>query len=63
VVSVPTEEHNIHIWHTSPLIPLCGAQAFNAAWAALHTLQEHIDVLRKWPQDIPRSLLALGMRS
>jgi hypothetical protein len=33
--------------------PPCGARAFNAA--ALHTLREHIHVLRKRSQDIPRS--------
>jgi hypothetical protein len=35
-----------------------GTHAFNAAWTALYMLQEHICVLRKWPQDIPGSLLA-----
>jgi hypothetical protein len=33
--------------HTSPLIPLSGAHAFNATWTTLHTLQEHIHVLWK----------------
>jgi hypothetical protein len=35
--------------------PLSGTHAFNAAWTALHTSQECIHVLRKRPQDIPRS--------
>jgi hypothetical protein len=43
--------------------PTSGAHAFNAAWIVLHTLQERIHVLRKWPQDILRSLLTLGTRS
>jgi hypothetical protein len=29
--------------------PPSGTHAFNAAWTALHTLQERIHVLRKWP--------------
>jgi hypothetical protein len=58
VVSVPVEEHNIHIY-TSPLIPQV---APNTAWIALYTLEERIHDLQKWPQDIPRSLLALGTR-
>jgi hypothetical protein len=33
---------------------------FNATCTMLHMSQEHIHVLRKWPQDIPRSLLTLG---
>jgi hypothetical protein len=32
-----------------------GARAFNAARTTLHTLREHIYVLRNRPQDIPRS--------
>jgi hypothetical protein len=43
--------------------PPSGAHAFNAVWTALHTLQECIHALHKWPQDIPRSLHALGARS
>jgi hypothetical protein len=43
--------------------PPSGAHAFNAAWTALHMLQEHIHVLQKWPQDIPRSPHDLGARS
>jgi hypothetical protein len=35
--------------------PPSGTHAFNAAWTTLHTLQERIHVLRKWPQDISRS--------
>jgi hypothetical protein len=36
--------------HTSP-----GVHAFNTAWTTLHTSQEPIHILRKWPQDILRS--------
>jgi hypothetical protein len=43
--------------------PPSDANAFNAAWTTLHTSQEHIHVLWKWPQDIPMSLHALGVRS
>jgi hypothetical protein len=43
--------------------PPSGAHVFNATWTALHTSQEHIHVLRKWPQDSLGSLLALGTRS
>jgi hypothetical protein len=43
--------------------PTSGAHAFNAAWTALHMLQECIHVLRKGPQDIPKSLLTLGTQS
>jgi hypothetical protein len=35
--------------------PPSGARAFNAARTALHTLREHIHVLRKRLQDVPRS--------
>jgi hypothetical protein len=35
--------------------PSSGARAFNAAQTTLHTLQEHIHVLRKRSQDIPRN--------
>jgi hypothetical protein len=35
--------------------PPSGACVFNTAWTALHTLRKHIHVLRKRPQDIPRS--------
>jgi hypothetical protein len=35
--------------------PPSGARAFNAAQTTLHTLRERIHVLRKRPQDIPRS--------
>jgi hypothetical protein len=37
--------------------PLIGARTFNATRTALHMLREHIHVLRKRPQDIPRSPL------
>jgi hypothetical protein len=43
--------------------PPSGAHTFNAVWIALHMSQGCIHVLRKWPQDIPRSLLTLGTRS
>jgi hypothetical protein len=43
--------------------PPSGVYVFNTAWTTLHMSQEHIHVLRKWPQDILRSLLALGTRS
>jgi hypothetical protein len=43
--------------------PPSGAYTFNAAWTMLHTLQERIHVLRKWPQKIPRSPNTLGARS
>jgi hypothetical protein len=35
--------------------PPSGVRAFNVAQTALHTLRERIHVLRKRPQDIPRS--------
>jgi hypothetical protein len=35
--------------------PLSDVHTFNAAWSVLHTLNERIYVLRKRPQDIPRS--------
>jgi hypothetical protein len=54
VVSVPIEKYNIHMIYITTYPP-SGAHAFNAAWIALHTLRECIHVLRKWPQDIPRS--------
>jgi hypothetical protein len=59
VISVPTEEHYIYIYtHTHTYIttyPPSGSHTFNAAWIALHTLQEYIHVLRKRLPDIPRS--------
>jgi hypothetical protein len=54
VVSVPTKEHNIHMTYITTYPP-SGARGFNAARTALHTLRECIQVLRKRPQDIPRS--------
>jgi hypothetical protein len=54
VVSVHTEEYNIHITYNTTYPP-SGVHMFNAAWTALQTLREHIHVLRKRPQDIPRS--------
>jgi hypothetical protein len=41
--------------------PSSGTHVFNDAWTTLHMLQERIHILRKWPQDIPRYPLALGM--
>jgi hypothetical protein len=43
--------------------PPSGSHMFNAAWIALHTLQERIHTLRKLPQDISRSPHALGAQS
>jgi hypothetical protein len=54
MVSIPTEEHNRYMTYITTYPP-SGAYAFNVAWTALHTLQERIHVLRKWPQDNPRS--------
>jgi hypothetical protein len=54
VVSVLVEQHNRYMTYITTY-PLSGAHAFNAAWIALHTLQECIHVLRERPQDIPRS--------
>jgi hypothetical protein len=47
VVSVPVEEHNRYVAYITTYPP-SGAHVFNAAWTALHTLQERIHVLRKW---------------
>jgi hypothetical protein len=52
VVSVPTEEHNRYMTHITTYPP-SGAHAFNTAQTALHTLREHIHILRKRPKDIP----------
>jgi hypothetical protein len=41
--------------------PPSGTHAFNAARTMLHMLQEYIHVLRKRPQDIPRSPLSRCM--
>jgi hypothetical protein len=54
VVSIPTKEHNRYMTYITTYPP-SGAHAFNAARTVMHTLQEHIHVLRKRPQDIPRS--------
>jgi hypothetical protein len=54
MVSVPTEEHHIHMTYITTYPP-SGAREFNAARIMLHTLQDHIHVLRKRPQGIPRS--------
>jgi hypothetical protein len=45
------------------IYPPSGAHAINAAWTVLHMLQECIYILQNWPQDIPRSPHALGVRS
>jgi hypothetical protein len=55
VVSILAEEHNRYMTYITTY-PTNGACAFNASWTKLHTLREHIHVLRKRPQDIPRSL-------
>jgi hypothetical protein len=62
MLSVPVEEHNRYMTYITTY-PSSGAHMFNAAWIALHTLQECIHVMRKWPQDIPRSPHTLGARS
>jgi hypothetical protein len=54
VISVPAEEHNRYITYITTYPP-SGTRVFNAARTALHTLKEHIHVLRKIPQDIPKS--------
>jgi hypothetical protein len=54
VISVPAEEHNIHITYITTC-PTSGAHAFSTAWIALYTLRERIHVLRMRLQDIPRS--------
>jgi hypothetical protein len=55
VVSIPTEEHIIHIYTYITTYPPNGARVFNAARTMRHTLRECIHVLRKRPQDILRS--------
>jgi hypothetical protein len=54
VVSVLAEEHNRYMTYTTTYPP-SGVRAFDAAWTTLHTLRERIHVLKKRPQDIPRS--------
>jgi hypothetical protein len=54
VVSIPAEEHNRYMTYNITY-PRSGTHVFNVVWTALHTLQERIHVLCKWPQDIPRS--------
>jgi hypothetical protein len=63
MASVPAEKHNRYTYTYITTYPPSGIHAFNAAWAALHTLQERIHVLRKWQQDIHRSPHALGVWS
>jgi hypothetical protein len=48
--------HHCRGWHSH-------ASASQSQHTHLTIVQERIHILRKWPQDIPRSLLALGMRS
>jgi hypothetical protein len=55
VVSIPAEDTiDIYITYITTYPP-SGTRAFNAARTTLHTLRERIHVLRKIPQDIPRS--------
>jgi hypothetical protein len=53
VISIPIEEHNRYMINITTYPP-SGTHAFNAAWIALHTLQECIHVFSKRPQYIPR---------
>jgi hypothetical protein len=55
MISLPTEEHNRYIFTYITTYPPSGAHVFNTAWITLHTLWEYIHILRKRPQDIPRS--------
>jgi hypothetical protein len=55
MVSVPVEKHNRYIFTYITTYPPSGTRAFNVARTALHTLREYIHVLKKRPQDIPRS--------
>jgi hypothetical protein len=62
MISIPTEEHNIHIWHTSPLIPqvastlltLCGQRCIR-----------YKNVFTSWGRDQKTSIgpHALGART
>jgi hypothetical protein len=54
MVNVPAEEHNIHMTYITTYPP-SDAHMFNSTLTALHTILEHIHVLRKRPQDIPRT--------
>jgi hypothetical protein len=54
VVSVLAEEHNRYMAYITTYPP-SGTRTFNTIRTALQTLQERIHVLRKRPQDIPRS--------
>jgi hypothetical protein len=54
MVSVLVQEHNRYMTYITTYPP-SDARAFNVARTALHTLRERIHVLRKRPQDIPRS--------
>jgi hypothetical protein len=54
MVNIPPEEYNRYMTYITTYPP-SGACVFNVARTALHTLQEYIPVLRKRPQDNPRS--------
>jgi hypothetical protein len=54
IVIVPAKDHNRYMTYITIYPPSC-AHVFNAARIALYTLREHIYVLRKRPQYIPRS--------
>jgi 2-keto-3-deoxy-L-rhamnonate aldolase RhmA len=46
VISVPTKEHNRYMIYITTYSP-SGTRAFNAARTVLHTLREHIHVLKE----------------
>jgi hypothetical protein len=54
MVSVPTEEHNRYMAYITTYPPT-GAHEFNAARTTLYTSRECIHILKKRPQEIPRS--------
>jgi hypothetical protein len=54
MVSVPAVEHNRYMSYITTYPP-SGSHMFNATWIALHMLQKRIHILRKRPQNIPRS--------
>jgi hypothetical protein len=53
VVSVPIEKTQYAYMSYITTYPPSGTHTFNAAWTALHTLQEHIHALRKSPAVTP----------
>jgi hypothetical protein len=55
MVSVPAEKHNRFIFSYITTYPLSCTRAFSVARTMMHTLQERIHVLCKWPQDIHMS--------